>query len=443
MREIRALALVVVLLAASAASAQDTPTVRLGLQAAGTFSWVVHAIQYYGVDQEMGLTLEPTTFASKQATELALRAGDVDVVVDDFVGAVSMQQRVGPVTRLEIAKEATLQAVELLHPESRVGVVVFDSESRVLAPMGAASDRARLEGALAPLQPNGGTALYPALLQALEQLAPVDAPTKHVVVMTDGLSQPGDFAGALARLREAGITVSTVAIGQGADAVQLQQIARAGGSTAHVTSDFRALPSILAQEALLLSGSPIEEGSVAPRWADRGPVFTRGLPDALPPLTGYVTTTAKPQAAVELVVPVPGREPAPLLASWRYGLGHVVAFTAHGAGPWTRAWLDDPAYPRLWAQALRWLMPRTPGPGVSVDLAPEGDGVRVTAQALAGDGTPLSGLTLAARRVRDGATEGPATPLHEVEPGVYVGRLRATAPGALTVEVATAIKNSD
>lgn len=87
------------LLAAGFAFAQDDDpvTVQVGMQSTGTFSWVVHAMQYFGVDEEYGLDLEPVTYASKQATELALRGGDTDIVVDDFVGAVQMRERGVPV----------------------------------------------------------------------------------------------------------------------------------------------------------------------------------------------------------------------------------------------------------------------------------------------------------------------------------------------------------
>lgn len=96
----RALALsVTLLLGLGLAQAQDSEplTIRVGLQAAGTFSWVVHAMEYFGVDDEFGLSVEAETYATKQATELAIRAGDTDVVVDDFVGAVQMRERGVPV----------------------------------------------------------------------------------------------------------------------------------------------------------------------------------------------------------------------------------------------------------------------------------------------------------------------------------------------------------
>lgn len=88
---------VALFLGAALAQDRDELTVRVGLQAVGTFSWVVHAMGHFGVDEEFGLTVDATTYASKQATEIALRADEVDIVVDDFVGVVLTRQRGVPV----------------------------------------------------------------------------------------------------------------------------------------------------------------------------------------------------------------------------------------------------------------------------------------------------------------------------------------------------------
>lgn len=89
------------------AAAQEQPTVRIGLQASGTFSWVVHAMEYFGIDEELGLTLKSETYATKQATEIALRSGEADIVVDDFVGAVQMRSRDVPVRAVYPYSRAT------------------------------------------------------------------------------------------------------------------------------------------------------------------------------------------------------------------------------------------------------------------------------------------------------------------------------------------------
>ena len=77
--------------------AQEELTVRVGMQAVGTFSWVIHAMEYFGIDEEYNLNIEGITYASKQATDIAMRAEEVDIVVDDFIGVVLSRNQGIPV----------------------------------------------------------------------------------------------------------------------------------------------------------------------------------------------------------------------------------------------------------------------------------------------------------------------------------------------------------
>ncbi|MCS7069587.1 MAG: ABC transporter substrate-binding protein [Meiothermus sp.] len=76
--------------------AQDK-SVRVGLQAGGTLSWIMLAIERYGLGRELGLEVKATTFASKDANRLALRSGEVQIVVDDFVEVQLLRDRGFPV----------------------------------------------------------------------------------------------------------------------------------------------------------------------------------------------------------------------------------------------------------------------------------------------------------------------------------------------------------
>ncbi len=90
---VRLLALLAILAAGSWALAQEPRVVRVGLQAGGTFSWVVYAIERFGIDKQLGIQVKEVTYPSKQATQIALRSGEVQVTVDDFIEAVRMQQQ--------------------------------------------------------------------------------------------------------------------------------------------------------------------------------------------------------------------------------------------------------------------------------------------------------------------------------------------------------------
>ena len=340
----------------------------------------------------------------------------------------SMQRNEGGATRLDIAKQATLAAIRLLHEESLISIIAFDSEAKVLLPLRRAKDSAAVTQALAELEPGGGTAIYPGLVEALHQLEGIDALAKHIVVMSDGLSQPGDFPGILKAISEQGISVSTVAIGEGADGTRLEEIARIGRGAFHATQDFKALPSILSQEALLLSGKPVEERSTTPAWVERNAEFFAGLPEAMPPVHGYVLTTRKPEADLHLVVPDAKQEPVPLLASWRYGNGRVVALTTQGAGVWSRDWQSMPQYPLLWAQILRHVLPGLRADGLHPRLVRHGDEVEVTVDALDGEGAPRAGLKVAAALIGPDAASTEVA-LTEVSAGRHVGRVTLEGTG--------------
>ncbi|MCW5719537.1 MAG: VWA domain-containing protein [Devosia sp.] len=287
----------------------------------------------------------------------------------------SMQQPVGNGTRLDIAKQATLAAIRLLNRNSQIGIIVFDSEPTTVLPLSRIDNADIVTKALTGVDPGGGTSVYPGLAAAYEMLRNVDTPARHIIVMTDGLSQPADFPSLLNEIRGAGITVSSVSIGEGAERGLIEQIARLGGGAFHATDDFAALPSILSQEAMLLSGSPIEAGRTQPLWAGRSEPFLRGLPATMPAIDGFVLTTAKPEAVLSMVAPDSKGEPMPLLASWRFGAGQVLALTTEAVGPWSADWQQMEAYAPFWAQVVRQFLPGVERGDVVLDLTRRGDGI--------------------------------------------------------------------
>ncbi|MBF0678817.1 MAG: VWA domain-containing protein [Devosia sp.] len=349
----------------------------------------------------------------------------------------SMQQAVGQANRLDVAKMATVSATELLNPQSRVGIIVFDAEARTVLPMTRLADApGAVEASLSGFDPGGGTDILPGLKEAIELLRTIDAQAKHVVVMTDGLSQPTDYTQVVGELRELGATVSAVAIGQGADSAAAREIAALGGGAAHVSSDFAALPSILSQEAMLLS-SPVEEGTTQPVWTRPAANYLSALPRQLPPLFGFVGTTAKDDAQLFVTALDSKERDMPILASWRYGNGQVLALATDATGTWGEAWQRLPEYGALWKDILTQFQPITPRPGETLDLASNGDYLTLGVSALDDDGLPLGGQVLTATITHpDGGTT--AITLAEAKPGHYEGRMMLGATGRYEIALGDA-----
>ncbi len=93
MRPVAAIVLMLAMLASDALSA-DLQTVRIGVLKFGTVNWELDVIQHHGLARAEGLRLEVVELAGKPATTVAFQAGDVDVIVSDWIW-VSRQRHAG------------------------------------------------------------------------------------------------------------------------------------------------------------------------------------------------------------------------------------------------------------------------------------------------------------------------------------------------------------
>lgn len=347
----------------------------------------------------------------------------------------------GPVdgsTRLELTKLAVMEALALLGEKSLAALIAFDTEAEVLLPLTSTSDVDAFRTALSALGAAGGTSIQPGMEAALQLMAGSDSATRHVVVMTDGMSQEGDFGAAIEALGRLGVSTSFVGVGE-ADRRQLTNLAALSGGALHFARDFRLLPGLLAQEALMLAAEPIVTGPNASQWtsvAEPAPFLEEVSSEAAPEVLGYVRTTAKDAAAVHLQV---GAEREPLLASWRYGLGRVVAFTSEIDGAWADAWIDSPAYGRLWSQVARWVAERPVRESGSVTIA-GGEGVLdVVVELPAKVGGAPAGLPVVEVATLGGEVVA-RRPLEARSPGRAGARfeLEEETPGYLEVRVGAA-----
>jgi len=261
---------------------------------------------------------------------------------------------------IALAREASIAAVELLGIRDSAGVVAFDGQPWLVSRLRSMAERDLVIQAIGGLQANGGTNLAPAMEQALLMLDTAMCRLKHVLILSDGQSQGGNHEGLAQAMVDAGITVSTVALGQGADAALMARLAAIGGGRSYQTIDPADMPRIFTKETMTAARSAIREDLIDVLPVENHPML-RGLHTAaLPPLFGYVMTRARPTANVLLATD----SGDPLLAIGRFGLGTGLAFTSDVGAAWAGEWQAWDGFGRFWSQVLRAIVREQRDPGL-------------------------------------------------------------------------------
>ena len=303
--------------------------------------------------------------------------------------------------KMEMAKEATRAALDLLEEQHRFGVVAFDSQTYIAVPMQYVRSKRKAEDQISRIQASGQTNIYPALGIVYRLLQKTDSKAKHVILLSDGDTHPADFETLVKRMAGEKIVVSTVAVGTDADRVLMGDIAKWGKGRAYVAENAESIPQIFIEETERAVRSNLLEESFRPVVTHRSAAF-RGLQvDRLPELRGFVSSKARDHAEVLLTTP----SGAPLLVRWQYGLGKTVAFTSDVKNRWAVNWLAWPGYGKFWAQQVRDVMRRDSGEALDFQVVREGGEAVIRLSVLTPDGNFHNGLVPQVKVTRpDGST---------------------------------------
>lgn len=263
---------------------------------------------------------------------------------------------------IALARQAAKMAVELLTGRDQTAVIGFDSEAQVICEMTQASDVGSIQAAIDSLAAGGGTNMYPGMEVAGDMLRNAAAKVKHMILLTDGISQESDFVGLTQRLVDEGVTVSCVALGDGAAREVLSQIAEAGRGRYYETADPANVPQIFTRETMQASKSAIQEDLFPPIVTMEHPLISGVRQDALPAVLGFVMTQAKPIAQTLLSMETGD----PLLSVGRFGLGTGLCYTSDLTDRWGAEWLGWESCGSFWAQVLRGVARKVDVEGVEV-----------------------------------------------------------------------------
>ncbi len=324
----------------------------------------------------------------------------------------------------QVVRGAADAVIDQLTPRDRVGVT-NGSMGNFVVPLGPLTDKAAVKRQIDSMNLGDPPTYGPDLNAADAALRQAAAAVKHVIFLGDG-DAPDNYEPIIATMRSHGITVSTVAIGATPnDAALLQQMASWGHGRFYQSNSLQDVPQIFLKETREALKPWIVEGDIAPRLGSLAEILP-GVPlDSFPHLTGYVATTRR--AAADIVLKSPTGDP--LLATWQYGLGRVVAWTSDAEGRWSAGLLRWPTANLFFGGLVRSSLPVPGDPSLQVETLIQGDHTHllVTAPAVSGSSVTVNAVApdLAEKEL----------PLGSTGPGRFEGDLETSQVGSYLLHV--------
>ena len=373
-----------------------------------------------------------------------IQAGATIIIILDRSG--SMSAMVGfSKTKMELADEGAGASINLLRPFDSVGVMSVTETVRWEIKTQPVRDPAALKRKVMRIRADGGGIfVYTALEAAYDALRKSNTPLKHVILFSDAAdseekvkgvpfgSGPGETSQDLARkFKGAGVTTSVIGIGthDDVDTPFLKDLAKAGGGRFYLTADATKLRGLFVEETERLVDTSLHEQSFRPALKRPHPIVDGIDYGRAPKLSGYQEVEARPTAEVLLS----GPEDHPVLTTWRYGLGHVVAWASDAGPRWSESWLSWPGYARQWTQAARFALRSRAGDETAVEVEVAGGEAQLRIARRDTAGLSLDEGSIRARI--KGRSPAAGIPLRSLEPGLWGGRAPVESGEVYTVEV--------
>jgi hypothetical protein len=237
------------------------------------------------------------------------------------------------------------------------------------------------------------------------------------------------------------VTVTTVGMGDGADADFLRAIADAGGGRYHHVPDPNSLPRIFTRETEMISRqAAVEEWFPVNQTAPAD--FLKGIAiNTAPLLHGYVATEMKAEPAQQILA---SDKNEPILARMRVGMGQTLAWTSDVKNLWAADWLRWPAFSRFWGQLVREHMRKRHHREIPMKTEVEGGRVRATVDAFTPDERFDNAMQSTLKITRAGETSEPrSVPLRQTAPGRYEADFPLNEYGSFALRVDHAREGKD
>ncbi len=348
----------------------------------------------------------------------------------------SMSGGFGTTDKLAVARKATSESIGTLIPgKDYVEVISFDDNYSRVVPakkIESRDDIKNIQKKVDSIVIEGGTSILPALTVAVGDMMKCDAKIKHIILLTDG-EDGYEFDNYETTLRTAGIngiSISTVAVGDGCNTELLEKIAQNAQGNSYVTRTGDDLPKIFTQEIILHRKSYIRMGDFLPAQRITSVNLLENV-KFTNYFKAYIATKMK-NNAFELAYyhDEEENENFPILSAWQYGLGKTVAWTTDVLGEWSQYYSGNKDFARMWSNILSYISTYEASKDVYAKAEVSGDTATITYHSEKGTAGSKVEMTVTDTEGRESVVV-----LNPVGIKDYKGTFKMDQPGAYLIGV--------
>lgn len=363
--------------------------------------------------------------SSEVKSEVYFPSISIVIALDKSDSMKEIQNSAGNLTKLDLAKEATIGVIDLLSKDEKLGVVGFDSDASVLSPLEKIEDKYILYERFSRIKASGGTNIYNGIQESYDLLLNDESSVKHIILISDGKTTSADFDVILDKINEEKITLTPVAVGKEADKFLMEELAEKGKGKYYYADTINSLPGIFAAEAKRITNPAIinkETGIIAsPNLKEITSININNIPH----INKYNVTGQQKTADILMA----SEDEFPLLATWRYGLGRVAAFSGDSGKEFSRNWLTWSEYDKFWSDMIKWIKRSSESDFLSPEIIKNENKLLIKVNAVNNQGEYLNYLNI------NGIVNGPGDYqekflLEQTGSGFYEKEINISEPGS-------------
>ena len=311
----------------------------------------------YGPGGYFKSPLERVMPVSMEMRKEARKMSVAVVVALDRSGSMAMPAGGGR-EKIDLADLGTVQVLDLLSPMDEIGVFAVDTEAHEIVPLDTVEHNAGYRGKILQIDSEGGGIyIYEALVASAKMISTAKSQTKHIILFSDAADaeQSAHYQDIVAKLREAGVTVSVVGLGTAhdCDAAMLRDLAHRGGGDCYFSDNPDEIPRIFAQDTFTIARSTFVD-KPAPFSITAGYSLLGMPPAGAPPsLGGYNLCYLRPEANLAAVTH--DEYKAPVVASWNAGNGRVLCYLGEADGKYSGNFAKWDQAGEFYSTLARWI----------------------------------------------------------------------------------------